>query len=379
MQIYEVGGAVRDRLLGLPVRDRDWVVVGSTPEQMESLGFKPVGRDFPVFLHPETHEEYALARTERKVAPGYHGFQVHADPAVTLEQDLERRDLTINAMAADAHGHIIDPYGGQADLAAGVLRHVSLAFAEDPVRILRLARFAARFGFAVADATLDLMRGMVTRGEVDALVPERVWQELSKGLMEAAPVRFFTVLQACGALSVCLPECLPLIDPACIAVPGLSRAAALGLALPARIAVLSLGLAAAPALAERLRWPAALQDLARLCTAQRELLLREQWTVGDAAPLLDLIERSDALRRPQRLEEAMAGVACVRELAAGRRSMAAVLAGLRAARAVDAGAIAATAIGKDIPLRVRSARLAAIAAELATHPAAAAGPAQDQP
>ncbi len=374
MQIYEVGGAVRDRLLGLPVRDRDWVVVGSTPQQMESLGFKPVGRDFPVFLHPETHEEYALARTERKVAPGYHGFQFHADPGVTLEQDLERRDLTINAMAADAQGRIIDPFGGQTDLAAGLLRHVSSAFAEDPVRILRLARFAARFGFAVAAGTEALMREMVLRGEVDALVPERVWQELSKGLREAAPLRFFEVLHRCGALAVCLPECLPLTRPECPAVEGLGRAAALGLALPARVAVLALGIESAPALAERLRWPASLHDLARLCTSQRDLLLRDRWGSGDAEPLLTLIERSDGLRRPQRLEEAMAGVACLGDPDAGRRRMATVLAGLRVARAIDAGAVAATASGKDIPLRVRAARLAAISAELAARAGPVPGP-----
>ncbi|MFO1228510.1 MAG: multifunctional CCA tRNA nucleotidyl transferase/2'3'-cyclic phosphodiesterase/2'nucleotidase/phosphatase, partial [Roseateles sp.] len=185
-QRFLVGGAVRDRLLGLPVKDRDWVVVGASPEALLKAGYQPVGKDFPVFLHPETHEEVALARTERKTAPGYHGFAFHAAPDVTLEQDLTRRDLTINAMAEDEAGRVIDPHGGQADLAAKVLRHVSPAFAEDPVRILRLARFAARFAdFTVAPETLQLMRDMVEAGEVDALVPERVWQELSRGLMEA--------------------------------------------------------------------------------------------------------------------------------------------------------------------------------------------------
>ena len=205
-QIYCVGGAVRDRLLGLPVQDHDWVVVGSTPEQMEARGFMPVGADFPVFLHPQTHEEYALARTERKTAAGYKGFNIHASPEVTLEQDLLRRDFTINAIAQDADGKLIDPYGGQRDLQAGVLRHVSDAFAEDPVRILRGARFAARFGFSIAPETLALMRAMVANGEVDALVAERVWQELARGLMERHPSRFFMVLRECGALQKVLPE-----------------------------------------------------------------------------------------------------------------------------------------------------------------------------
>src|SRR5688572_14962025 len=196
MDCYVVGGAVRDELLGRPVNDHDWVVVGATPQQMVDRGFLPVGKDFPVFLHPQTKEEYALARTERKTAPGYHGFAFHADPGVTLEEDLARRDLTINAMARAADGRLVDPFGGQDDLRAKRLRHVSPAFAEDPVRILRLARFAARFGdFEVAPETLALMRQMVASGEVDALVPERVWQELSRGLMEAHPSKMFEVLR----------------------------------------------------------------------------------------------------------------------------------------------------------------------------------------
>jgi tRNA nucleotidyltransferase (CCA-adding enzyme) len=203
---YCVGGAVRDQLLGLPLQDRDWVVVGATPEEMVARGFKPVGSDFPVFLHPQTHEEYALARTERKVAQGYKGFTVYASPDVTLEQDLSRRDFTINAIAQDDEGNLTDPYGGQADLKAGILRHVSDAFAEDPVRILRGARFAARFGFSFAPETLVLMRSMVENGEVDALVAERVWQELARGLMEKQPSRFFTTLRECGALKKILPE-----------------------------------------------------------------------------------------------------------------------------------------------------------------------------
>jgi tRNA nucleotidyltransferase (CCA-adding enzyme) len=205
-QIYCVGGAVRDQILGLPVQDHDWVVVGSTPEQMEAKGFKPVGSDFPVFLHPLTHEEYALARTERKVAQGYKGFSVYASPEVTLEQDLHRRDFTINAIAKDIEGNLIDPYRGLTDLKAGVLRHVSEAFAEDPVRILRAARFVARFDFTIAPETLELMKSMVNNGEVNALVAERVWQELARGLMEKHPSRFFTTLRECGALNKIFPE-----------------------------------------------------------------------------------------------------------------------------------------------------------------------------
>ncbi|HFD86184.1 MAG TPA: multifunctional CCA addition/repair protein, partial [Gammaproteobacteria bacterium] len=209
METFLVGGAVRDRLLGREVKERDWVVVGATAEEMVRLGYRQVGKDFPVFLHPETHEEYALARTERKTAPGYHGFQVHASPDVTLEQDLLRRDLTVNALAEDPSGQIIDYYGGMADLENRLLRHVSPAFAEDPVRILRVARFAARYahlGFAVAGETLELMRDMVNRGEADALVAERIWQELEKALGEKSPEVFFEVLRECGALAIIFPE-----------------------------------------------------------------------------------------------------------------------------------------------------------------------------
>jgi tRNA nucleotidyltransferase (CCA-adding enzyme) len=209
MKTYLVGGAVRDQLLGLEVKERDWVVVGASPEHLLSLGFRAVGRDFPVFLHPETHEEYALARTERKTGPGYHGFEFHASPGVSLEADLFRRDLTINAMARDEFGQLIDPYGGLSDLEARRLRHVSPAFVEDPVRILRLARFAARFdplGFTVAEETRSLMKQMVRAGEVDALVPERVFQELQKALAEPSPAVFFEVLRDCGALKRLFPE-----------------------------------------------------------------------------------------------------------------------------------------------------------------------------
>src|SRR5881392_3964372 len=206
MKTYRVGGSVRDELLGLAVQDHDYVVVGADPEEMVRRGFKPVGADFPVFLHPETHEEYALARTERKTGPGYKGFTFHASPEVTLEDDLRRRDLTINAMARSEDGTLVDPHGGERDLRAGMLRHVSDAFAEDPVRILRVARFAARFGFAIAPETLALMRRMVEGGEADALVPERVWQELARGLMEKSPSRMIAVLRECGALARVLPE-----------------------------------------------------------------------------------------------------------------------------------------------------------------------------
>lgn len=206
MKIYKVGGAVRDKLLGLPIKDHDWVVVGSSPEEMLSLGFKPVGQDFPVFLHPDTHEEYALARTERKTAPGYTGFSFHTSVDVTLEDDLRRRDLTINAMAEDEHGNLIDPYAGKQDLENGILRHVSPAFVEDPLRVLRVARFAARFDFKLSEQTLTLMQEISQSGELDTLVAERVWAELERALAEQYPVRFFEVLQSCAALENIFPE-----------------------------------------------------------------------------------------------------------------------------------------------------------------------------
>jgi tRNA nucleotidyltransferase (CCA-adding enzyme) len=218
MKKWMVGGAVRDALLGRPVNDRDWVVVGASPVQLLEAGYLPVGKDFPVFLHPETRDEVALARTERKTAPGYHGFAFHADPGVTLEEDLQRRDLTINAMAQDEDGRIVDPWGGRRDLADKLLRHVSPAFAEDPVRILRLARFAARFDdFSVAPETEALMRHMVETGEVDALVPERVWQELARGLMEARPSRMFEVLRRSTGCGACRSRrnIIPRSTPAC--------------------------------------------------------------------------------------------------------------------------------------------------------------------
>ena len=265
MKIYTVGGAVRDQLLGLPVADRDYVVVGSTPAEMVKAGYKPVGKDFPVFLHPQTKEEYALARTERKTARGYHGFEFHAAPGVTLEEDLARRDLTINAIAQDADGTIIDPFGGVADLHAGVLRHVGPAFAEDPVRILRVARFAARFGFEIAPVTLELMRGMVAAGEAAALVAERVWQELARGMMERRPSRMFRVLHACGAAAVVLPEFAGSIaSDRALAV--LDAGADRGLALAQRFALLAMHAddSAIATLCSRLRVPEECRELAML-------------------------------------------------------------------------------------------------------------------
>ncbi|HET7158161.1 MAG TPA: multifunctional CCA tRNA nucleotidyl transferase/2'3'-cyclic phosphodiesterase/2'nucleotidase/phosphatase, partial [Burkholderiales bacterium] len=269
MKIYEVGGAVRDELLGLPVTDRDYVVVGATPDEMIDLGYRPVGRDFPVFLHPETHEEYALARTERKTAPGYTGFQFHASPEVTLEEDLQRRDLTINAIARDEDGRLIDPYNGEADLSAGVLRHVSPAFAEDPVRILRVARFAARFGFEIAPETAELMRQMVQSGEVDALVPERVWQELARGLMEEHPSRVFDVLRECGALERIAPQLAAVFEDDALrqeTADALDELAGSGATLDARFAVLARTLDpyAIEALGARLKLPSSVRELALL-------------------------------------------------------------------------------------------------------------------
>jgi len=277
MKIFQVGGSLRDELLGLPVADRDWVVVGASPQQMVDAGFRPVGRDFPVFLHPRTHEEYALARTERKTAPGYRGFAFHSAPDVTLEEDLARRDFTVNAMARDADDSsapIVDPYGGRADLADRVLRHVSPAFAEDPVRILRGARFVARFGFAVAPETMALMLRMTDAGEVDALVPERVWQEMSRGLMEADPQAMFRVLMQCGALNRIAPE-LAGYPPGCEAMRSLAAAARGGMTLAERYASLCARRTPAevPRMSERLRVPTECRDLAVLAARHRDWLL----------------------------------------------------------------------------------------------------------
>jgi tRNA nucleotidyltransferase (CCA-adding enzyme) len=378
MKVYAVGGAVRDELLGLPVKDRDYVVVGATPEDMTRLGYKPVGKDFPVFLHPETHEEYALARTERKTARGYRGFQVYAAPDVTLEEDLSRRDLTVNAIARDETGRIIDPCGGAEDLKRGVLRHVSPAFAEDPVRILRAARFAARFGFKVAPATLRLMRAMVDAGEADALVPERVWQELAIGLMEAAPSKMFALLRSCGALARVLPE----LDAAWAgraqyarSQRALDTAAARGHALEVRYAVLACALApaqvpgAAPEsalrrMSARLRAPSECAQLALLALRQREqLALGAQL---DAEAVVALLQACDAWRRPERFGQLLQAVEC-HDRGRGRAHAAAprLLAALRAARTVDAGAIAKSAAEPHrIAARLRSARVAAVSAAL---------------
>ncbi len=376
MDIFEVGGAVRDGLLGLPVKDRDYVVVGATPEELLALGYKPVGRDFPVFLHPQTHEEYALARTERKTARGYHGFEFHTAPGVTLEEDLARRDLTINAIAKGTDGKLIDPFNGVTDLKARVLRHVSMAFAEDPVRILRVARFAARFGFTIADETLALMRQMVNNGEADALVAERVWQELSRGLMEQKPSRMFDALRDCGALARVLPEVdalhgvpqsavhHPEIDTGVHVMMVLDYAASRGYALEVRFAALThdLGKGTTPReewprhigheerstalvekLCERLRVPAECRDLAMIMARHHGAIHRAAEL--RAGTIVQLLQGADAFRRPERFARLLE--ACESD-ARGRLGLesrdypqAARLAlALQAAAGVDAGAIA---------------------------------------
>ncbi len=398
MKTYVVGGAVRDRLLGLPVQDRDHVVVGATPEEMLARGFRPVGRDFPVFLHPDTHEEYALARTERKTAPGYAGFVFHAAPDVTLEADLARRDLTVNAIAEDEAGALTDPFGGQADLAARVLRHVGPAFAEDPVRVLRVARFAARFAdFSVAEETLALMRLMSGNGEVDHLVPERVWQELSRGLMEARPSRMLEVLRACGALAKVLPELdrlfgvpqpadhHPEVDTGAHILLVIDQAAARGAPLPVRYAALlhdlgkgttpaaewphhhgheEKGVALVEAVSERLRAPADCRDLAVL--AAREHGVIHGAAALRPATLVKLLERTDALRRPERFAQLLQACECDYRGRPGREDRpwpaADILRrALAAVQAVDAGAIAAATADKaQLPQRIHEARVAAV-------------------
>ena len=346
MQIYMVGGAVRDRLLGRPVNDHDWVVVGATPQQMLELGYLPVGRDFPVFLHPETREEYALARTERKSGRGYRGFVVQSSPEVTLEEDLSRRDLTINSIAASAEwtgaAGIIDPYDGLRDLRDKVLRHVTHAFHDDPVRILRVARFAARFtDFSIASETLALMRSMVQHGEADHLVAERVWQELARGLMEEKPSRMFDVLRACGALKVVLPEVdrlwgvpqraeyHPEIDTGVHLMMVLNMAARLQAPLAVRFACLThdLGKGTTPAdmlprhigheqrsakllksVCERLRVPTDCRELADV-VAREHGNIHRSGELG-AAALVRLIERCDAIRKPARFDEVLLACEC---------------------------------------------------------------------
>ena len=404
MKIYSVGGAVRDQLLGLPVADRDYVVIGATPEHMVAQGYKPVGKDFPVFLHPQTHEEYALARTERKTARGYHGFAFHAAPDVTLEQDLARRDLTINAIAQDEHGTLIDPHHGAADIQLRVLRHVSPAFAEDPVRILRLARFAARFaslGFTIADETLQLMRGMVANGEADALVAERVWQELSRGLMEANPSRLFETLRDCGALARVLPEVdalsgvpqtaahHPEVDTFVHVMMVIDYAARQNYALDVRFAALThdLGKGTTPRdewprhiaheersvglvekLCERLRVPAECRDLALVMAKQHGNIHRAAEL--RPATIVQILQSADAFRKPERFARLLQ--ACESD-SRGRLGFSErpypqaerMAAAFKAAAAVDSGAIAKQ---HSEPTRIKDAihqaRVAAVRAAL---------------
>jgi len=365
MQAYVVGGAVRDALLGRPASDRDWVVVGATPEAMVAAGYRPVGQDFPVFLHPETHEEYALARTERKTAPGYRGFVFHAAPEVTLEDDLVRRDLTINAIARAEDGRLIDPHGGQRDLRDRVLRHVSPAFAEDPVRILRVARFAARFDFVIAPETLTLMREMVVRGEVDALVAERVWQELSRGLMEKQPSRMLAALEACGAQDIVLLELARELSGQGLAARKnvLDAAAQADADLPQRFALLTMhaGDAALTALCARLRVPQECGDLALL--AARQSANAAHATSLDATALLSLLQAVDALRRPGRFAQWLAVIEL--DAPAAAQSLLRLRSALAAAQAVDAGAIAKQHKGSEqIREAVAAARIVAITAAL---------------
>ncbi len=408
MKTYVVGGAVRDGLLGEPVNDHDWVVTGASPQDMLDAGYLPVGKDFPVFLHPRTHEEYALARTERKTGPGYRGFEVYAAPDVTLEDDLVRRDLTINAIAQAADGTLIDPYGGQRDLAAKVLRHVSEAFAEDPVRILRLARFAARWpGFTVAPETTALMQRMVAAGEVDALVTERVWQELSRGLMERAPARMFEVLRSVGALARLVPELdalfgvpqppahHPEIDTGVHTLMVLDRCALTAQPLPVRYACLvhDLGKGTTPAdvlprhigheqrgedlirtVNERLRVPVDCGELA-LLTAREHTNVHASEKL-DASAVMRLLERCDAFRRPERFLQMLAACECD---AKGRLGLedrpypqrARLAMALKTAQDVDARAASAQAIerglkGPAIADAIRRARVAALAIALKT-------------
>ena len=401
MQVYLVGGAVRDELLGRPPTERDWCVVGSTPAELESMGYRPVGKDFPVFLHPDTGEEYALARTERKTAAGYHGFSFNTSPDVTLEEDLRRRDLTINAIARDADGALIDPYGGRDDLEKRVLKHVSDAFAEDPVRVLRVAKFAARFaalGFEVADETMALMRSMVENGEVDALVPDRVWKETEAALRGPSSRCFFETLRDCGALARVYPEVdalfgvpqpakwHPEIDTGVHVMMVLDAAERLTASGAVRFAALvhDLGKATTPAhrlpshpgheqrgrklieaLAERLPVPRAWRELAVLVAefhthCHRALELRPD-------TVLKVLERADAFRRPERFEEFL--IACEAD-ARGRLGLedreydqVDYLRGAAdAARAVDAAAIAKAAAGQAVPEAIRRARVNALAA-----------------
>lgn len=361
MQTWLVGGAVRDALLGLPVRERDWVVVGARPQDMEAAGFRQVGRDFPVFLHPETGEEHALARTERKSGHGHRGFDIHADPGVTLEQDLARRDLTINAIARADDGTLVDPCGGLADLEARRLRHVSPAFVEDPLRVLRVARFAATLaplGFDVVAETRELMRGMADSGELSHLVPERVWQETERALAAAEPVRYFDELAACGALAVVMPELSECWRAGASAPARAALLHAAGAGVPVRWAVTTHGLAAAALdrLQARLRVPRAPGDLASLVAREWHRAL-----VGaDAAALLELLRTTDALRRPERFDQfraAIGAIAAARDLDAAGPLRRLALA-RAAALEVDGAALAAEGwsgadLGRELDRRRR--------------------------
>ena len=397
MKIYAVGGAVRDRLLGLPVADQDYVVVGATPEQMVRLGYRPVGRDFPVFLHPQTREEYALARTERKTARRYRGFEIYAAPEVTLEQDLARRDLTVNAIARDQQGNIIDPFHGVDDLKAGILRHVSPAFAEDPVRVLRVARFAARFGFTVAPETQELIREMVRNGEVDHLVAERAWQEISRGLMEATPSRMFLTLRECGALARILPEIdalfgvpqppehHPEVDTGVHIMLVADYAAFRNFPLPVRFAALThdLGKGVTPKalwpkhhghehksvelvgkLCQRLRAPNECRDLAVLVARYHGDVHRaEELRPGT---ILKLLAATDVFRKPERFGEFVDACECDFRGRPGYEQRPyppkeILQCAAAAARAVDAGAIALeTGDPGRIPAEIEAARLKAV-------------------
>ncbi len=400
MEVYLVGGAVRDRLLGRPVHERDWVVVGARPEDLERDGFVSVGREFPVFLHPRTHEEYALARLERKVAPGYRGFTTQFSPEVTLEEDLKRRDLTINAMAESSSGQIIDPYGGRQDLEARRLRHVSDAFVEDPVRILRVARFAARYaelGFRVADDTRELMTRMTASGEVDALVSERVWQETERALGEPRPDVYFETLRSCGALRVIFPEVdalfgvpqpakwHPEIDTGVHVMLALRYSASVGAPTSVRYAALThdlgkaltpkeklpahhgheeAGVALVEALSERLKVPNGFRELAVL-TARHHALVHKAAELRPAT-LLTLLENTDAFRRPERFTELLLACECD---ARGRTGLEArpypQVAYLQAARAAAAEATLTEEErsglqGRAIGEKIREKRLAAV-------------------
>lgn len=348
LQAYVVGGAVRDALLQLPAGDRDWVVVGATPAQMEARGFIPVGGDFPVFLHPRSKEEFALARTERKSGRGYKGFTFYTGTDVTLEDDLQRRDLTVNAIARHADGSLVDPCGGLDDLKARVLRHVGAAFSEDPVRLLRLARFAARFSdFSIAPETLQQAMQLVESGEVDALVPERVWQEVAKGLMTSCPGRMFEVLAETRALPRVMPQ---LIYTDALGVE-LARSAAQGLPLASRYAILCRLSADADSLSRRLRAPS---ECASYATLLREMLSGLDAT--HASAMLVLMERCDVMRKPERFLELLRAAACVQEV-----DLAAWQQRVQVVRAVDAGAIAKTCEDRrGIPEAVRAARLQAL-------------------